>query len=170
MDLNATNRQLLLQFLKTTGGVITRVLDFWFGVWDPEARAMFRSIYRGSPEFARLPPTDKGHEETYCLRVTVCNRPTDEHRDHLDIKRDMTGLMQIEEFEGIYRDSSHTTINGCQGLTLQARQCVSTNSALRSKATRMVPSFSSAARICTIISRNGQVIVDTLSITQHISL
>lgn len=100
MDLNATNRQLLLQFLKTTGGVVTRVLDFWYGVWDPKKREEFRGIYRNSPEFARLPPTNRGHEETWCLRVTVCNRPTDEHRDHLDIKRGMTGLVQIGEFQG----------------------------------------------------------------------
>lgn len=98
--LNATVRQLLLQFLKYTGGPMTRVLDFWFGVWEPELRQRYRDIYADSPEFARLPPVNEDHPDTYCLRVSVCNRPTDEHRDQSDIKGGLTGLVHLGEFEG----------------------------------------------------------------------
>lgn len=42
--LNATHRQLLLQFLRYTSGPMTRVLDFWFGVWDPKLRQRYRDI------------------------------------------------------------------------------------------------------------------------------
>lgn len=98
--LTATLRQLLLQFLKYTGGPMTRVLDFWFGVWEPQLRQRYRDIYANSPEFARLPPVNKDHPETYCLRVSICNRPTDEHRDQNDIKGGLTGLVQLGDFEG----------------------------------------------------------------------
>ena len=80
---------------------MTRVLDFWFGVWDPDLRSEYRRIYAESPRFARLPPTNDGHEETYCLRVSVCNRPTDEHEDSRDMKKGLTGLVQLGEFKGI---------------------------------------------------------------------
>lgn len=99
-DITATERQLLLQFLKYTGGPMTRVLDFWFGVWEPQLRQRYRDIYAKSPEFARLPPVNEDHPETYCLRVSVCNRPTDEHRDQKDIKRGLTGLVHLGDFKG----------------------------------------------------------------------
>ena len=99
-SLNATRRQLLLQFLKYTGGPMTRVLDFWFGVWEPQLRQRYRNIYANSPEFARLPPVNEGHPETYCLRVSVCNRPTDEHRDQSDIRGGLTGLVHLGDFKG----------------------------------------------------------------------
>ena len=98
--LNATHRQLLLQFLRYTGGPMTRVLDFWFGVWDPKLRQRYRDIYAKSPEFARLPPVNVDHPDTYCLRVAVCNRPTDEHRDQNDIKGGLTGLVHLGDFKG----------------------------------------------------------------------
>ena len=99
-DLNATERQLLLQFLRYTGGPMTRVLDFWFGVWDPDLRQHYRDIYAKSPEFARLPPVNADHPDTYCLRVAVCNRPTDEHRDQSDIRQGLTGLVHLGDFKG----------------------------------------------------------------------
>ena len=98
--LNATQRQLLLQFLHYTGGPMTRVLDFWFGVWDPKLRQRYRDIYAKSPKFARLPPVNTDHPDTYCLRVSVCNRPTDEHRDQNDIRGGLTGLVQLGDFKG----------------------------------------------------------------------
>lgn len=107
-DLNATQRQLLLQFLKYTGGPMTRVLDFWFGVWQPELRKRYRNIYAKSPEFARLPPVNEDHPETYCLRVSVCNRPTDEHRDQSDMKGGLTGLVQLGDFQGTLSDLEGT--------------------------------------------------------------
>ena len=79
---------------------MTRILDFWFGVWDPILREEYRRVYKYSPKFARLPPTNKGHPETYCLRVVVCNRSTDEHDDAYDWRRGLTGLVQLGEFEG----------------------------------------------------------------------
>ena len=100
-ELNATQRQLLLQFLKYTGGPMTRVLDFWFGVWEPDLRQRYRNIYANSPEFSRLPPVNEDHPETYCLRVNVCNRPTDEHRDQNDMKGGLTGLVQLGDFKGM---------------------------------------------------------------------
>ena len=81
---------------------MTRVLDFWFGVWEPDLRQRYRDIYAKSPEFARLPPVNADHPETYCLRVAVCNRPTDEHRDQSDIKGGLTGLVHLGEFEGTF--------------------------------------------------------------------
>ena len=99
----ATQKQLLLQFLSNTGGCMTRLLDFWFGVWERDLRLRYRNIYRDSPEFARLPPTNRGHDETYCLRVSVCNRPTDYHRDHKDIEGGLVGLVQISDFEGKHK-------------------------------------------------------------------
>lgn len=99
--LNATQKQLLLQFLKYTGGPMTRILDFWFGVWEPQLRQRYRDIYANSPEFARLPPVNKDHPDTYCLRVSVCNRPTDEHRDQNDIKGGLTGLVHLGDFKGM---------------------------------------------------------------------
>ena len=104
INLNATQRQLLLQFLKYTGGPMTRVLDFWFGVWEPELRQRYRNIYANSPEFSRLPPVNEDHPETYCLRVSVCNRPTDEHRDQNDMKGGLTGLVHLGDFEGMLPD------------------------------------------------------------------
>lgn len=103
--ISATQRQLLLQFLKYTGGPMTRVLDFWFGVWAPDLRQRYRDIYANSPEFARLPPVNKDHPETYCLRVSVCNRPTDEHRDQSDIKGGLTGLVHLGDFKGMLPES-----------------------------------------------------------------
>lgn len=96
----AALKQLLLQYLHYTGGSITRVLDFWFGVWDPELREEYRRVYRDSPRFARLPPTNDGHDETYTLRVIIANRPTDEHVDKEDWEKGLTGLCQIGEFKG----------------------------------------------------------------------
>lgn len=99
-NLNATQKQLLLQFLQGTGGPMTRVLDFWFGVWEPELRRRYRDIYARSPGFARLPPVNEDHPDTYSLRVSVCNRPTDEHRDQMDIRGGLTGLVQLGDFKG----------------------------------------------------------------------
>lgn len=99
-DLTATVRQVLLQFLCHTDGPMTRVLDFWFGVWEPNLRQRYRDVYAKSPEFARLPPVNADHPDTYCLRVAVCNRPTDEHRDQNDIKGGLTGLVPLGDFEG----------------------------------------------------------------------
>ena len=81
-------RQALLHHLENTGGTMTKVLDFWFGVWDPELQEQYRLVYEKSPKLARLPPTNPGHRhygrETYTLRVIVCNRDTDEHKDQKD--------------------------------------------------------------------------------------
>ena len=93
-------RQLLLQFLHYTGGSMTRVIDYWFGVWDSQQREEYRRVYRESDRFSRLPPTNDGHDETYCLRVVVCNRPTDEHSDAHDWRKGLTGLCQIGRFTG----------------------------------------------------------------------
>ncbi|KAL6720028.1 hypothetical protein ACLMJK_001949 [Lecanora helva] len=97
---NDVQMQAIRQFLDSTGGCITRVLDFWFGVWEPDLRARYRQIYRDAPKHARLPPVNEGHEETYTLRVTVCNRPTDEHHDNKDMRGGLTGLCQLGDFEG----------------------------------------------------------------------
>jgi len=102
-DCNASRKQLLLQLLHYTGGAMTRVLDFWFGVWNPEMRKEYRRVYRDSPQFARLPPVNTGHEEIYTLRVIVANRPTDRHVDEYDWQKGITGLCQIGKFEGKYQ-------------------------------------------------------------------
>lgn len=96
----AALKQLLLQYLHYTVGSMTRVLDFWFGVWDPELREEYRRVYRDSPRFARLPPTNDDHDETYTLRVIISNRPTDEHVDKFDWEKGLTGLCQIGNFQG----------------------------------------------------------------------
>ena len=97
---SAIQRQAILHFLENTGGTMTKVLDFWFGVWEPELRERYRKVYEDSPKFARLPPTNKDYPETYCLRVVVCNRPTDEHNDKHDWRGGLTGLVHLGEFSG----------------------------------------------------------------------
>ena len=93
-------KQCLLHFLENTGGTMTKLLDFWFGVWEPGLREEYRDIYRGLPKYARLPPTNEDRDEIYTLRVIVVNRDTDHHRDQKDWKRGLTGLIQLGDFEG----------------------------------------------------------------------
>ncbi len=110
----AAIKQLLYQFLHYTGGSITRVLDFRFGVWDPELREEYRRVYRESPRFARLPPTNDCHDETYILRVVISNRPTDEHIDGDYRKKGLNGLCQIGKFQGAAMcfNQLHLKLNG----------------------------------------------------------
>lgn len=51
---------------------------------DPDLREQYRTVYRESPQFATLPPTNPDCEETYSLRAFVINRDTDEHDDKDD--------------------------------------------------------------------------------------
>ena len=97
-------KQCLLHFLENTGGTMTKLLDFWFGVWEPELREQYRDIYRGLPKYARLPPTNQDRDEIYTLRVTVVNRDTDMHHDQNDWKRGLTGLVQLGDFKGKWAD------------------------------------------------------------------
>ncbi|KAL8899636.1 MAG: hypothetical protein Q9207_006096, partial [Kuettlingeria erythrocarpa] len=95
-------RQLMLYYLESTGGTLTRLLDYQFGILDPELRAAYRAVYRESPKFAKLPPTNgPRHEETYCLRAYLINMHTDQHKDEGDWKGGLTGIVQLGDFKGI---------------------------------------------------------------------
>lgn len=72
-------KQCLLHFLENTEGTMIKLLDFWFGVWEPDLREQYRNIYRRLPKYARLPPTNEDWNEIYTLRVVVVNRDTDRH-------------------------------------------------------------------------------------------
>lgn len=100
LECGATIRQAILTFLENTGGTMTRLLDFWFGVWDRELRDKYWEVYEKSPKFARLPKTNPGRPEPYKLRVVVCNRPTDEHDDDKDWVGGLTGLVHVGSFTG----------------------------------------------------------------------
>ncbi len=93
-------RQAILHYLENTGGTMTKILDFWFGVWDRDLREQYRTVYRESPKFARLPPTNPDYEETYSLRAFVINRDTDEHHDKDDWVGGLTGLVHLGKFKG----------------------------------------------------------------------
>lgn len=93
-------RQALLHYIEGTGGVMTKLLDFWFGVWDPELREEYREVYRNAPKFARLPRTNKKCPETYTLRAYGINRSTDHHKDHRDWVGGLAGIVCLGEFEG----------------------------------------------------------------------
>ena len=97
---SATVRQVLLHYLENTGGTMTKILDFWFGVWEPELRQEYRDVYEKSPKFARLPPTNADRPEIYTMRVNVVNRKTDVHKDASDWKGGLTGLIQLGDFKG----------------------------------------------------------------------
>ena len=97
---SATVRQVLLHYLENTGGTMTKVLDFWFGVWEPELRQEYREVYAKSPKFARLPPTNADRPEIYTMRVNVVNRKTDVHKDASDWQGGLTGLIQLGNFKG----------------------------------------------------------------------
>ena len=97
---SATVRQVLLHYLENTGGTMTKVLDFWFGVWEPELRQEYRRVYERSPKFARLPPTNADRPEIYTMRVNVVNRKTDMHNDSSDWEGGLTGLVQLGNFKG----------------------------------------------------------------------
>lgn len=92
----------MLYYLESTGGTLTRLLDYQFGILDPELRAAYRAVYRESPKFAKLPPTNgPRHEETYCLRAYLINMHTDQHKDARDWKGGLTGIVQLGEFTGM---------------------------------------------------------------------
>ncbi|KAL8920488.1 MAG: hypothetical protein Q9208_006237 [Pyrenodesmia sp. 3 TL-2023] len=94
-------RQLLLYYMESTGGTITRLLDYQFGILDHKLRAEYRAVYRESPKFAKLPPTNgPRHEETYCLRAYLVNMHTDQHKDAGDWKGGLTGIAQLGDFTG----------------------------------------------------------------------
>ena len=97
---SATVRQVLLHYLENTGGTMTKILDFWFGVWEPELRQEYRDVYEKSPKFARPPPTNADRPEIYTMRVNIVNRKTDVHKDASDWKGGLTGLIQIGDFTG----------------------------------------------------------------------
>ena len=99
---SATVRQVLLHYLENTGGTMTKVLDFWFGVWEPELRQEYRNVYAKSPKFARLPPTNADRPEIYTMRVILINRKTDVHKDASDWQGGLTGLVQLGKFKGKY--------------------------------------------------------------------
>lgn len=99
-------RQVLLHYLENTGGVITKLLDFWFGVWDSKLREEYREVYRRSPKFARLPPTNEDRPETYSLRIYDINSDTNVHKNAKDWVGGLTGLVQFGEFEGKERIQS----------------------------------------------------------------
>ncbi|KAL8719656.1 MAG: hypothetical protein Q9225_003353 [Loekoesia sp. 1 TL-2023] len=95
-------KQLLIYCLESTGGTITRLLDFQLGFLKPELRAEFRRVYRESPLSAKLPPTNgQRHEETYCLRAYLVNTPTDQHTDSHDMEGGLAGIVQLGDFTGI---------------------------------------------------------------------
>ncbi|KAI4168612.1 MAG: hypothetical protein LQ343_006276 [Gyalolechia ehrenbergii] len=97
----ARQKQNFLDYMESTVGTITRLLDYEFGYLEPELREQYREVYRESPKNARLPPTNPpNHEETYCLRALICNVPTDEHRDTRDWVGGLTGLVQLGDFTG----------------------------------------------------------------------
>ena len=103
-DTSATQRQALLHFLENTGGLMSQVLSFWFGVWDRDLRNEYRHVYEQSPKFARLPPSNPNHKDygrdVYTLRVVVCNRDTDEHQDQRDWEGGLTGIVHLGRFTG----------------------------------------------------------------------
>ncbi|KAL8757399.1 MAG: hypothetical protein Q9184_004222 [Pyrenodesmia sp. 2 TL-2023] len=100
-SLPSTYRQLLLYYLESTGGTLTRLLDFQFGFLAPKLRAEYREVYRESPKFAKLPPTNgPKHEETYCLRAYLVNMATAEHGDKGDWKGGLAGIVQVGDFRG----------------------------------------------------------------------
>lgn len=96
----AIARQALFHYLEGTGGTMTKLLDFWFGVWDPDLREEYRQVYREAPKYARLPPTNEDPPELYTLRVNVINRDTDYHKDDKDWVGGLTGLIELGKFKG----------------------------------------------------------------------
>ena len=112
---SATVRQVLLHYLENTGGTMTKVLDFWFGVWEPKLRQEYRDVYEKSPKFARLPPTNADRPEIYSMRVNIVNRKTDVHKDGSDWQGGLTGLVQLGDFvgkENIGRSATRRLIKG----------------------------------------------------------
>ena len=93
-------KQCLSHLLEVTGGTMTKMLDFWFGVWEPDLREEYRETYRGLPRYARLPLTHEDRDEIYTLRVTIVNRYTNHHHDQKDWGGGLTGLVQLGDFEG----------------------------------------------------------------------
>ena len=106
---SAGQRQCLLHFLNGTWGMLTKLLDFRFGIWDPELRQEYRHVYKRTPSFARLQPRNTNRAEIYTLRVNVVNRETEYHKDAKDWKGGLTGLVQLGEYEGIAYEC-HSTI------------------------------------------------------------
>lgn len=93
-------RQCLLQFLRHTDGTITKLIDFWFEVWEPELFHRYQAVYDGVSDFAKLPPTNKNSPETFCYRALLVNRHTDEHSDSKDWRKGLAALVELGDLEG----------------------------------------------------------------------
>lgn len=99
-NLQPDEKEVLLEYLKGTNGLINRLVDYWFGVFDPELQQEYRDVYKAVPENARLPPTCDEEEETFTLKAFLRNRQTYEHVDKEDWYGGLVGLSHIGEFTG----------------------------------------------------------------------
>ena len=86
--------------MKGAHGQMNKLVDFWFGVFDPELQQEYRAVYKAIPENARLPPTCAEEEETFSLRAILRNRQTYEHVDMQDWNGGLVGLLQLGFFYG----------------------------------------------------------------------
>ena len=100
LNLQPDEKEVLLEYMKGTNGLMTRLVDHWFGVFEPELLQEYRDVYKAVPESARLPPNCAEEEESFTLRAFLRNRQTYEHVDGQDWKGGLVGLLQIGTFSG----------------------------------------------------------------------
>ena len=93
-------KEVLLEYMKGATGLMNRLVDHWFGVFEPELQQEYRDVYKAVPEDVRLPPTCSEEEETFTLKAVLRNRQTYEHLDKEDWYGGLVGLSQIGAFGG----------------------------------------------------------------------
>lgn len=99
-NLQGIEKEVMMEYMKGAHGQMNKLVDFWFGVFDPELQQEYRNVYKVIPETARLPPTCAEEEETFSLRAILRNRQTYEHVDMQDWNGGLVGLLQLGFFYG----------------------------------------------------------------------
>lgn len=95
--LTSHTEKLLHQLLKNSCGHITRAIDLWFGVVDPEMRDRYKRVFRETSEYCGLSTTE---EELACLRAFLLNVKTESHVDSKDWKHGYAWMTPFGDFTG----------------------------------------------------------------------
>lgn len=93
--LSHTKKQLYYYYFRDTVSIMTKLLEFEFGVLDPTMRQEHRDVYDNSGEYLKLPPIHR----TYTYQAIVVNMQTDLHHDRSDWDRGLTGICQLGQFK-----------------------------------------------------------------------
>lgn len=89
--------KLLRQLLRNSCGHVTRAIDLWFGVVDPEMRDRYKRVFRESSEYCGLLTTE---EELACLRAFLLDVKAESHVDSKDWKQGYAWMTPFGNYTG----------------------------------------------------------------------